>query len=97
MEANVNNKNELYQTKDLVSVFSQCDFTRNNQLMTGLLADTGMGKTTSLKAYVTSNKDTFMVTVDKTMNAKRLYLAILAKLGVQFDGNIHDVMLQRAN
>lgn len=97
MEANVMNKNELYQTKDLVSVFNQCDFTRNNQLMTGLLADTGMGKTTSLKAYVTSNKDTFMVTVDKTMNAKRLYLAILTKLGVQFDGNIHDVMLRIAS
>jgi DNA transposition AAA+ family ATPase len=94
--AKVANKFELYQTSDLQSVFHQCEFTKSNRFMTGLLADTGMGKTTSLKAYVSANKNTFMVTVDKTMNAKRLYLKILATLGIQFDGNIHDVMLKIA-
>lgn len=90
------NKNELYQTNDLQSVFRQCEFTQNQKFMTGLLADTGMGKTTSLKAYVSTHDNVFMVTVDKTMNAKRLYLKILSVLGVQFDGNIHDVMLKIA-
>jgi len=94
--AKVMNKFELYKTSDLQSVFNQCELTKSNHLMTGLTADTGMGKTTSLKAYVSTNKNTFMVTVDKTMNAKRLYLKILDMLGIQFDGNIHDVMLKIA-
>lgn len=89
----VANKFELYQTSDLKSVFQQCEFTRDNRFMTGLLADTGMGKTTSLKAYTSANKNTFMVTVDKTMNAKRLYMKILSVLGARFEGNMHDVMM----
>lgn len=92
----VTNKNELYQTNDLISVFNQCDFTKTNHLMTALTADTGMGKSTSLRTYTATNENVFMVTVDKTMNAKRLFLRILERLGVQFDGNIHDVMLKIA-
>ncbi len=86
---------EVYQTADLVSVFNQCETTRKNRLMTGLLADTGMGKTTSLRAY-SMRENVYMVTVDKTMNAKRLFLAILKTMGIPFDGNIHDVMLRIA-
>lgn len=92
---NVAIKNELYNTKDLQSVLDQCEMTRKHKLMTGLTADTGMGKTTSLKAYA-SQKNVFMVTADKTMNAKRLFLKIGSVLGVGFDGNIHDVMLKIA-
>lgn len=95
--AKVENKIELYKTSDLQSVFNQCEFTKSNRFMTGLTADTGMGKTTSLKAYKSTNKNTFMVTVYKTMNAKRLYLKILETLGIQFDGNIHDVILKIAD
>ena len=93
----VANNFELYQTSDLQSVCQQCEFTKSNRFMTGLLADTGMGKTTSLKAYASASKDTFMATVDKTMNAKRLYLSIQAKLGIRLDGNTHDVMLKIAS
>ena len=91
----VANKMELYNTKDLQSVFEQCEKTRKHKLMSGLLADTGMGKSTSLKAYA-NGKDVFMVTADKTMNAKRLFLKIGDKLNIGFDGNIHDVMLKIA-
>ncbi|MDL2319783.1 ATP-binding protein [Alistipes sp. OttesenSCG-928-B03] len=63
--------------------------------MTGLIADTGMGKTTSLRAYA-MRENVFMVTVGKTMNAKGFFLAILDSLGIGFDGNIHDVMLRIA-
>ncbi len=90
------NKNELYNTKDLQSVIDQCEMTCRHKLMTGLTADTGMGKTTSLRAYA-SRKNVFMVTVDKTMNAKRFFLKIANVLGVAFDGNIHDVMLKIAS
>lgn len=91
----VMNKTELYNTKDLQSVFEQCEKTRKYRLMTGLLADTGMGKSTSLKAYATKT-NVFMVTADKTMNAKRLFLKIGDALNIGFDGNIHDVMLKIA-
>lgn len=94
--ANINNMNELYQTKDLVSVINQCEFTQTQKFMTGLIADTGMGKSTSLKYYSANHDNVFLVTVDKTMNAKRLYTKILEALGVKFDGNIHDVMLKIA-
>jgi transcriptional regulator with XRE-family HTH domain len=84
---------ELFQTTDLVAVHNQCEKTRKYKLMTGLTADTGMGKTTSLKAC-SLRENVFMVTVDKTMNARRFLLAVLKELRVSFDGNIHDVMLR---
>jgi len=86
----------MYATIDFNSVQSLCNKAKDNKLMIGLIADTGQGKTTSLKAYKAANSNVCMVTVDKTMNAKRLYLKILSELGVQFDGNIHDVMLKIA-
>lgn len=92
----VMNKTELYNTKDLDSVFKQCEKTRSHRLMTGLLADTGMGKSTSLKGYA-RRENVFMVTVDKTMNAKRFFLNIADVLGISFDGNIHDVMMKIAS
>ena len=93
--AKVVKQNELYQTGDLLSVFRACEVTQEHKLMTGLIADTGMGKTTSLRAFAT-RENVFMVTVDKTMNAKRLFLKISEAVGVVFDGNIHDVMLRVA-
>ena len=63
--------------------------------MTGMIADTGMGKTTSLRAY-TMQENVFYVQVDKTMNAKRLLSAILREMRVSFDGNIHEIMLKIA-
>jgi len=64
--------------------------------MTALTADTGMGKTTCIKAYAASKKNVYIVTVDKTMNTKRFFLSILKTLNVSFDGNIHDIMLKIA-
>ena len=92
----VMNKNELYNTKDLQSVIEQCDKTRQYKLMTGLTADTGMGKSTSLRAYA-KQKNVFMVTVDKTMNAKQFFIRIGKTLGLSFDGKLHDVMLTIVN
>lgn len=85
----------VYETSDLKSVFNQCEKTRRFNLMTGLVADTGMGKTTSLRAY-SMRKNVFFVQVNKTMNAKRLFLAILKEMQISFDGNIHDVLVKIA-
>jgi Uncharacterized ATPase, putative transposase len=92
----VANKIVLYQSNDFRSVFNQCEITRTHKLMTGLIADTGMGKTTSLKAY-SQNENVFMITVDKTVNAKGLLLKILEALGVSYNSNAHDVMQKIAS
>lgn len=85
----------VWQTNDLASVFYQCESTRTHKLMTGL-ADTGMGKTTCLRAY-SMRKNVFFITVDKAMSAKRLFLSILKTMGIQFDGNIYDVIQKTAD
>ena len=86
---------EIFETSDLTSVFNQCDKTRQYKLMTGLIADTGMGKSTSLRAY-SMRENVFFVQVDKTMNAKRLFIAIMREMQIAFEGNIHDIMLKIA-
>jgi DNA transposition AAA+ family ATPase len=85
--------NDVFETADFNSVSTQCDSTREFKLMTGLVADTGMGKTTALRAY-SMRKNVYYVHVDKTMNAKRLFQAILKEMHLSFDGNIHDIMLK---
>jgi len=86
---------EIYETCDFISVFNQCNATREYKLMSGLLADTGMGKTTSLRVYC-MRENTFFVTVDKSMNAKRLFVAVLREMRISFNGNIHDIILRIA-
>ena len=86
---------DIYETSDFNSVLLQCDKTRKYKLMTGMTADTGMGKTTSLRAY-SMRENVYFVQVDKTMNAKRLFLAILREMQISFDGNIHEIMLRIA-
>jgi DNA transposition AAA+ family ATPase len=83
----------IFETADFRSVQLQCDKTRKHKLMSGLIADTGMGKTTSLRAY-SMRENVFFVQVDKTMNAKRLLLAILREMQISFDGNLHEIMLK---
>lgn len=85
----------IYTTNDPRSIFNQCDRTRESNLMTGMIANTGMGKTTSLRAY-SMRENVFFVTVNKSMNAKRLFLSILREMQIAFDGNIHDVILRIA-
>lgn len=85
----------IIETADFNSVLLQCEKTRKHKLMTGMIADTGMGKTTSLRAY-SMRENVFFVQVDKTMNAKRLFVAILREMQILFDGNIHDIMLKIA-
>lgn len=87
---------EIYETVDFNSVQRLCDKARTHKLMVGLTGDTGLGKSTSLDTYQGSHNHVIKVVVDKTMNAKRLYVHILDKLDVKFEGNIHDVMLKIA-
>jgi len=85
------NSREILQTTDLMSVFNQCELTRRKKLMTALTGDTGMGKTTSLRAY-SMRENVFFVTVNKTMTAKQLFVSILKNMGILFNGTMYDIM-----
>ena len=87
---------DVLETTDLASVFALCDKTRKYRLMTGLTADTGMGKTTALKRY-SFRQNVFYVTVGKAMTAKRLLVSILRAMNVSFDGSIHDIVVRIAD
>lgn len=84
---------KVFQTKDFKAVFDLCAFARANSLMCGLLADTGMGKTTALVQY-SQRKNTFYVSYDKTMKPRQFFAALLKEMGISFDGNIN-VMVNR--
>src|SRR5690606_26366934 len=43
--------NNLVSTRDITEAFSLCETAQKRHLMTGLIADTGIGKTTALTAY----------------------------------------------
>lgn len=42
---------DIYQSTDFVSIFKACDAARKFHLMIGVLADTGVGKTTAVRTY----------------------------------------------
>jgi DNA transposition AAA+ family ATPase len=79
---------QVLQTADFAATVKLCNAARKNHFMIGLLADTGMGKTTSLTACANS-KSTFYVAFDKTMRPKQFFAALLKEMGIAFEGNIH--------
>lgn len=90
-------KTELhFNTKDDAAIKRLCDFSRAQKLMTGLIGDTGTGKTTTLKR-LSRSKNTFYVTFDKTMRAKQFFSAILKEMGIAFEGNIYEMVCRIAD
>lgn len=87
----VKSATQVFKTNDCAAVFETCNKARKRHLMAGLLADTGMGKTTALTAYAAS-KNTFYVCYDKSMNAKQFFASLLKEMGVGFDGSVHDTI-----
>lgn len=85
----VKSATQVFKTNDCAVVFETCNKARTRHLMAGLLADTGMGKTTALTAYAAS-RNTFYVCYDKSMNAKQFFAALLKEMGIGFDGSVHE-------
>ncbi len=75
-------------TADYNVSIKACKAAQKNHFMIGLIADTGMGKTTALTAYSMS-KNVFYVCFDKTFSPKNFFIALLKEMGVNFEGNIH--------
>jgi DNA transposition AAA+ family ATPase len=82
---------QLFQTKDFIATQKACQFARDNSLMIGLIADTGMGKTTTLLNY-SHRKNTFYISFDKTMRPRQFFAALLKEMGIAFEGNINEMV-----
>lgn len=91
---NRNMVDDLFSTTDFVSAFKICDKARKYHFMVGLIADTGMGKTTAISAY-SRRKNVFYVCYDKTMNPRQFFLALLRELAYPFESNLNE-MINRA-
>lgn len=81
----------LIETSDHAAIKKLCRKTRSQKLMTGLVGDTGLGKTTSLK-IISRNPNTYFVLFDKTMRAKQFFAAVLKEMGIAFEGSINDMV-----
>jgi DNA transposition AAA+ family ATPase len=89
----VNNSNEipLIKTNDYSTCEAVCLSAQKNHFMIGLIADTGMGKTTALNAY-SLRRNVFYIVYDKTMAPKHFFLSLLREMGIPFEGNINEMI-----
>lgn len=91
--ANSGNTDNLMPTRDCNKVFKMCEIAQKSHKMFGLAADTGMGKTTALTAYM-ARPNVFYYYIDATITPKVFLKDLLRELGVSFEGNLNE-MLQR--
>lgn len=79
---------DIYQSTDFVSIFKACDAARKFHLMIGVLADTGVGKTTAVRTYA-RQKNVFYVSFCKSVKANLFFTDLLRELGVSFEGPLN--------
>lgn len=91
------NNVQTINTKDFAAIQQLCSFARDNSFMTGLTADTGMGKTTAVMSYSHITKNTFYVSFDKTMRPRHFFAALLKEMAIQFEGNINEMVTRIAD
>ncbi len=81
----------IFKTTDFSTCTKACEAAQKNRLMVGLIADTGMGKTTALTAF-SLRKNVFYLVYDKTMAPKHFFAALLKEMGIAFEGTIHQMV-----
>lgn len=78
----------LFKTTDYSVCTKTCESAQKNHFMIGLIADTGMGKTTALSSY-SLRKNVFYVCYDKTMSPRNFFAMLLREMGINFEGGIN--------
>jgi len=81
----------LVKTNDFSTCEKVCIAAQKNHFMIGLIADTGMGKTTALNAY-SLRKNVFCIVYEKIMAPKHFFIALLREMGIAFEGNINEMV-----
>jgi DNA transposition AAA+ family ATPase len=82
---------DIYQTQDFATVISLCENTQNNHFMTGLIGDTGMGKTTALKTYA-RKENVYYIYFDMNMKPKHFLFELGRLLGFEMDSNPYEMV-----
>lgn len=84
----------LFQSTDFLSIFKACDFAQKHHMMVGILADTGLGKTTTVRAYALK-KNVYYISAYKSMKATQFFEELLQVLAIPFKGSLYE-MIKRA-
>lgn len=82
---------QMFSTTDFETVCKACNQAKQNHFMVGLLADTGMGKTTSLKAYSRA-ENVYYIYYDSNMRPKHFFAQLGKLLGYDFEGNMYEMV-----
>ena len=82
---------KIFSTGDFNSVQKACKTAQKDRLMIGMLADTGVGKTTALTVF-SMQKNVFYVAYAKTMAPKHFFATLLKEMGIAFEGNIYQMV-----
>lgn len=90
------NASGIVRTSDFEVCRKVCEAAQKNRFMIGLIADTGMGKTTALSAF-SVRKNVFYILYDKTMAPKHFFAAMLREMGIAFEGTIHQMLSRIAD
>ena len=81
----------IFSTSDFNAIQRGCKTAQKDRLMIGILADTGVGKTTALNVF-SRQKNVFYVPYAKTMAPKHFFAALLKEMGIAFEGNIYSMV-----
>jgi len=82
---------QVIETANVENVVKACDHAKLRHKMVGIIGSTGFGKTTALKTYCQSHKNTYFVSSRNSMNAKQVLRAILRVMGIGYEGTIYDM------
>lgn len=85
----------LVITRDVQTVFRLCQLAQKRHVMAGLVADTGIGKTTAITAY-SLRKNVFYYYIDATITPRVFLKDFLRLTGVDFEGSLNEMMQRLA-
>lgn len=81
----------VYQTQDFATVSNLCTRSKDHHLMSGLVGDTGMGKTTALKLYA-RKENVYYIYFDMNMRPKHFFFELGKLLGFELETNPYEMV-----
>ncbi|MFB9862725.1 AAA family ATPase [Rufibacter immobilis] len=86
----------IVDTANFSAITALCTSAKENQLMVGLIGDTGLGKTTGLEAY-SRRRNVFYVLYQKSMKPRQFFVALCQQLGINYGGSIYEMVSHAAD
>lgn len=86
----------LVDTSDFRAVINACMSAQTHKYMIGVTGDTGMGKTTAIKAFG-ARENVFYFYLDNTISTRAFLQGLLREMAVDFTGSVSDMLEMAAN